>query len=379
MSPLQFKFFSALAVIHLVLVFDHHSVKADFSDSCVNSTNSTSSVPDKVLGILSLGSILVYPRTQNLSIQIPLFCCNVSEKEDERRTLIKEMIEGALAALQDLAIKPGIRDPRLNTAECVIEGHEMDIDATGRKGYIWAILCFPVCFVFVSCPLLANFLEEYRKLAWPTPEENKKTNKSNGTQGKSHGDQNGENKAIFQGNTDHIQEHDGSQEKEEKNKNKKNTAVAAVTVCILSFVLAAAGILILIIAFGFSICYCVRENAPLHIAIIIPLILIESLIVFGVRKCTLNDVARYSIFFTICANVTSYHSCWLLIGIMINPTWGLTVTLLTCFTFATIGFAVYEYNYNEVSNKDQANETSNKDQARLSCGLLVSAAFFLLR
>ena len=44
-----------------------------------------------------------------------------------------------------------------------------------------------------------------------------------------------------------------------------------------------------------------------------------------------------------CAATTSFCSCWMLIGIMLNPTWGLTVTLIICFTFASFTYAVYEY------------------------------------
>ena len=33
----------------------------------------------------------------------------------------------------------------------------------------------------------------------------------------------------------------------------------------------------------------------------------------------------------------------MLIGIMLNPTWGLTVTLIICFTFASFTYAVHEY------------------------------------
>ena len=51
-----------------------------------------------------------------------------------------------ISAHQDLAVSPGIRDPRMNTAECVIEGHGIDREATGRSVYIkvihWCSLLF---------------------------------------------------------------------------------------------------------------------------------------------------------------------------------------------------------------------------------------------
>ena len=54
-------------------------------------------VPAVVLEFLSLGSILVTPRTQELNIHIPLFCCNVSENKEERKTIIEEMLTRILA------------------------------------------------------------------------------------------------------------------------------------------------------------------------------------------------------------------------------------------------------------------------------------------
>ena len=69
--------------------------------------------------------------------------------------------------LQDLAVSPGLRDTTLNTAECVIEGHEPDIEATGRSADIRIILW--CAFVFASPAGIAlttealKFLEKKRK------------------------------------------------------------------------------------------------------------------------------------------------------------------------------------------------------------------------
>ena len=51
-----------------------------------------SSVPALMLEMLSLGSIIVTSRTQELNIQIPAFCCNLSENIENR----KEMLQGFL-------------------------------------------------------------------------------------------------------------------------------------------------------------------------------------------------------------------------------------------------------------------------------------------
>ena len=46
--------------------------------------------PARVLEVLSLGSILVTPRTQELNITIPQFCCNVSV--EKRQMMIKDVL-----------------------------------------------------------------------------------------------------------------------------------------------------------------------------------------------------------------------------------------------------------------------------------------------
>ena len=60
--------------------------------------------------------------------------------------------------LQDLAVSPEIRDPSLNTAECVIQGHQPSFETTGRSVHIRAMLWLSMLFVIVSGPLLAKVL-----------------------------------------------------------------------------------------------------------------------------------------------------------------------------------------------------------------------------
>ncbi len=247
--------------------------------------------------------------------------------------------------LQDLAVSPGIRDPKLNTAECVIEGHDTDIDATGRNLHIRFILWSSFLFVFVSCNLLSSFLEEYRKLAWSTEETD---GNANGT--------NTERTPMVTG-----QGNENSQENTEKNKKKINTAKA---ICILCFVLAGIGSCIIIFALIMSF----WKNSPTDfIAGLVVTFVGVNLLVFGCRKKKLSEIENYSLFLTLCASVTSYISCWLLIGIMINPTWGLTVTLLVAFLGAAFAYAVYEY----ISASD------HKRQVGISCVCGVFAVIFL--
>ena len=146
-------------LIQVVLIFDQQSVQAEFSDTCDNSNSSLSciytyeqlynsltksdnsfnigsalypvkkassvrvfvnlhgpnktgspiarytwslsclyvAVPPLFLEIVSLGSILVGQRTEELNLTIPNFCCNVSKTEDERKEKINDTIKNVLA------------------------------------------------------------------------------------------------------------------------------------------------------------------------------------------------------------------------------------------------------------------------------------------
>jgi len=44
-----------------------------------------------------------------------------------------------------------------------------------------------------------------------------------------------------------------------------------------------------------------------------------------------------------CANLTVYHFCWLLIGIMLNPTWGLAVLLVVCLVIGVFTYTVFTF------------------------------------
>ncbi|PFX16141.1 hypothetical protein AWC38_SpisGene19604 [Stylophora pistillata] len=93
-------------------------------------------IPATVLEFWSLGAIQVTRRTQKLDITISITCCDV------RKGILKKHIEDALAALEDLAVKPTLRDPRLNSAECVMEEHQSDVMATGHSARIVVVIGF---------------------------------------------------------------------------------------------------------------------------------------------------------------------------------------------------------------------------------------------
>ena len=54
----------------------------------------------------------------------------------------------------------------MNTAECVIEGHGIDIEATGRSVYIKIIECCSLPFTLIVCNIFASFVLHCRIEGW---------------------------------------------------------------------------------------------------------------------------------------------------------------------------------------------------------------------
>lgn len=196
-------------------------------------------------------------------------------------------------------MSPGIQDPKLNTAKCVIQGHELNICASERGPYIRTYLWCCLGFVVASGPLLGRYVEEIRKLV--------------------------------QDNTKTIKE--------------RNRAKA---ICFLCFALSALGSVTLIIALALSSLCLAKGRASFDIPVILGVIIVYTLgvIRFCCLKCDYGNLKWYSLcplLIALGASTTCYHFCWLMIGVMINPTWGLTVALLVCSIFAAITYASYLY------------------------------------
>ena len=79
--------------------------------------------------------------------------------------ILTNFISLLVLQLQDLAILPAIRDPSLNTAECVIKGHDPNFEAKGRSPYIRAVLWLSLIFVIVSGPSLAKYVRDLEELS----------------------------------------------------------------------------------------------------------------------------------------------------------------------------------------------------------------------
>ena len=190
-----------------------------------------------------------------------------------------------------MAVSPSIRDPQLNYAECVTEGHKPDILATGQSYRVLIILCCSCFFSILSGPLLTCYVMLYR----------------------------------------------GTRPVNERG-----------TIDILCVVL--------LVAFLCLFFYCIALAIQFRnfIPVMYPLIAVVGFVVGGCTHCCcpikINDEeVKWCAMpcFVTCANLTAYHFCWLVIGIMLNPTWGLAVLLAVClvigvFTYTVFVFLSYE-------------------------------------
>ena len=207
-------------------------------------------------------------------------------------------------------MRPRIQDPALNTAECVIEGHKTGISAipAEHRAYIrtmlWCSFAFTITFALFHT------------------ENDKAKNEKRG---------------------------DLTEAKREENKKKKQKLAKAIKA--VSCVLSIGKSILLFTTTGFSV-QC--GNTVWDLYVILPLIFVEGLVLapvsFWVREkyeyeffpentLSIESVPTFGIF--LCANLTMYYFCWLVIGIMINPLWGITVLLVFSVVIAVTVFLVF--------------------------------------
>ena len=195
--------------------------------------------------------------------------------------------------LQDLADNPTIRNPSLNTAECVIQGHQPDF-ATGRSDYVRAMLWLSMFFVIFSGPLLAKNIRDIEDLSLRN-----------------------------------------------SNSEKKNKFEA---VCFSFYFLSLFSSLLIVVAFALSIMYW-KHGGTFHFTVIIIIIFVlsslESFCVIGWFEH--GDSKLLFLLKVYGGHAISYIFCWIIIGIRINPTWGLTIALLVFSFFASVTYAKYVY------------------------------------
>ena len=213
--------------------------------------------------------------------------------------------------LQDLAVSPGLQDPQLNTAECVFESHEPKLAKnTVHSAYIKGTMWFSFIFSFFCGPWLAIITLIFFDKC-----------KSNSV---------------------------------EDRKNILPMVKAVKWVLFLMF-LVECGLLITV--FVFLACH--SGNARCHIYPILIILLLEGLLMgvflrdecFSKQFLPKRSCCKLSYWLQIItgifiwANLTAYHFCWLVIGIMLNTLWGVTVLLFVCVIIAAFIFTFYNYYY----------------------------------
>ena len=199
----------------------------------------------------------------------------------------------------------------MNTAECVTEGHEPNLTDTERKSYIIAAMFLSFCFAIFLGPWLAIYTLIYLD------------NLSNG-----------EGPEMY---------------------------------CALKWVLSS----MLTVELGLFITSAVflgKSDAPLVLKCIMLTILIviffKGLIVgciFFKKKTPKLDKCKSRtlqiVIFTL-AYLTSYHFCWIVIGIMVNALWSVTVLLFVGVITTALFFTLYSF-FKFGNDNDNDNRTRN--------------------
>lgn len=223
-------------------------------------------------------------------------------------------------------MSPGIQDPRLNTAECVTEGHEIDISAipAEQRCYIRAMLWCSCFFTILFGPTFATITFALFHTENDNDENDKTRNKN---------------------------KHDSTEANRPEKKWKEQKLANAVkgVSCVLSIVKS----ILLFSTIGFL----KSGNAPWDLYAIPSLIFLEVLVLvvasrFARKKykffpgnTLIELVAKIGMF--LWANLTMYYFCWLVIGIMINPLWGITVLLVISVVIAVTVFLVFIILYSD--------------------------------
>ena len=214
---------------------------------------------------------------------------------------------------------PQLQDPTLNTVECVTEGHEPKLTASGRSPYIRALLYISCAFTFLFGPLLALTTLIFFHKAEPVD--------------------------------DKAENSDSKAERISVKPMVKAVKLVYKFILVVEF-----SSLVAVITLS------VLGNAPLELICIIIAIFVEGFVLglafkknnnkkrfpFLPKKTTDCKVIKLSglqLGVFVWANLTAFHFCWLVIGIMINAIWGLTVLLFVFLVIAASVFIANNYYY----------------------------------
>ena len=193
--------------------------------------------------------------------------------------------------LQDLADSPGLQNPSLNTAECITEGHEPNLTDKGRRAYIITTMWLSCIFSVFLGPWVATItVISFEKFVSQSPK-------------------------MFFG----------------------LIFVSGFLFLVEVGLFITAGVLLFAQSGGPIKCHI------LAILLIIPL----SGLSFGCcfkpktgnqdnQNNQISPAARIVIY--LLAPMTCYHFCWIVIGVMMNALWGVSVVLLICVVIVVLVF-----------------------------------------
>ena len=259
-------------------------------------------------------------------------------------------------------MSPGVRDSRLNTAECVIEGHKINMMATNRGVAIKLILVFAFLFSFLIGPYIAYFILTLLHDNGFQSSSSRRPNSSPENRGgqPGGGDESGREEIL-------LQPQHGAEEETSSGQESPQDPSLVSSIVYVSFLLFCAEITMLGLVFKFSI----SENAPIEVSIYLGILILESILLTCFSKClTKNDSPNslkidtckdgVEVFLVIFSSILlSYHLSWLIVGIMINPLWGITVLFLACLFVVMGTFLLYQ-----IFDRDD-------DQGKKNCFLLI--------
>ena len=206
--------------------------------------------------------------------------------------------------LQDLASSPGIRNPELNNAECVIEGHGTDMQATGRSLEIRIMIWGSFCSTCAAFDPLYGMIVGYVALLKVT-----------------------------------------------------NSPEYKPMLC-LSVLVGVPGSFIWLILLSVVIYFSVRDGPLFYLDILLVLIPVLYFITPLSKRvrdiwnnCKSSDPGQMNSGFMwfqkllapLSVIYTCFFSCWMLIGIMLNPIWGLTIALAVCLVISSFNYIVGGY------------------------------------
>ena len=253
-----------------------------------------------------------------------------------------------------MAKSPGIRDPDLNTAECVIQGHKPNIDAPGVSPFIKPILWCSFFFVMLLGPIVTFIVLDRCILKIKPYEENctccavhKVPVNDVPLNDISLNDISLNDVPLNDVPVNDVPEHDVPVNDGLKCKfkyyccnkhaacyNREGPLICSANL-LCHFLLLIELIIVLIIYFSNSSEF---KNVPHEIYISLACIILEGIVLCVIQLCSTcgfcDEAKKFSIYrkciFITCINLLSYHLCWVIVGIMLNPPWGLTVLFVVC-------------------------------------------------